>query len=303
MGGPRPRCRELGLAGYLVKPVTQKELRTTIIKVLSGTPALVTPRLAASEPISDGPLRILLAEDNVVNQKVAVSLLSRLGHDVTVAPNGQIAIDAYRHQTFDLILMDVQMPVLSGYDATRAIRHLEQTTKTHIPIIAMTARAMKGDRERCLDAGMDDYLSKPIQGKQVMEVIRRTLSQSPVPAVAPAAPAIDEAIALELVGGDTGALREVKDLCITETPHLLDEIERALTDARADALSAAAHALRGMYLVFGPNEMVTIAGRLEELAIARDLTAAAAAYEVLRPAADRLMAALRSPEDAVVPRV
>ena len=119
----------------------------------------------------------------MVNQKVAVSLLSRLGHEVTVAPDGQAAVDAYRRQPFDLILMDVQMPVLSGYDATRAIRQIEQTTGTHIPIVAMTARAMKGDRERCLEAGMDDYLSKPIHGKRVMEVIRRALSPSPVPAV------------------------------------------------------------------------------------------------------------------------
>ena len=215
-----------------------------------------------------------------------------------MAPNGQAAIDAYRRETFDLILMDVQMPVLSGYDATRAIRQIEQTTGTHIPIVAMTARAMKGDRERCLDAGMDDYMSKPIQGKHVMDVIRRTLSRLASPACAPAASAIDEATALELVGGDREALRQVKDLCIAETPHLLDDIERAVADGQADALSAASHALRGMYLVFGPNEIVTIAGRLEELAIARDLTAAAIASKHLRPAAARLMTALRSDRPA-----
>ena len=196
--------------------------------------------------------------------------------------------------------MDVQMPVLSGYDATRAIRQLERTTMTHIPIVAMTARAMKGDRERCLDAGMDDYLSKPIHGALVMEVIRRAMSQSPAPPAAAGAPAIDEAAALALVGGDAEALREVKDLCITETPHLLDEIEHALRDRRADNLSAAAHALRGMFLVFGPNEMVAIAGRLEELATASDLTAAAVAYEDLRPASDRMMIAL-SAREVVVP--
>jgi two-component system sensor histidine kinase/response regulator len=291
------RCRELGLAAYLVKPVTQKELRATVVRVLSGAPQLAAPAIDTRTPQFDGPLRILLAEDNPVNQKVALLLLSRLGHQVTVAPDGAEALDAYRRETFDAILMDVQMPLLSGYDATRAIREIERTTGRHVPIIAMTARAMKGDRERCLDAGMDDYLSKPIQGKQMMEAIRRALSPSLVMA---ATQEIDEATALELVGGDREALRQVKDLCILETPPLLDEIERTLSGAEADALAAAAHALRGMYLVFGPNDIVTIAGHLEELAIAGDLVAAAVQLELLRPAADRLVAALRSPEHALV---
>ena len=229
------RCRELGLAAYLVKPVTQKELRATMMKVLSGTPAPVSPRAEANEPTSDrrAPDPAGRRQRGQPEGRRVAAVAARARGDGRA--DGQAAIDAYRSQTFDLILMDVQMPVLSGYDATRAIRQLERTTGTHIPIIAMTARAMKGDRERCLDAGMDDYLSKPIQGKRVMEVIRRALSPSPAPPAAPAAPAIDEAAALELVGGDDEALREVKDLCIAETPRLLDEIERALTDGRADA--------------------------------------------------------------------
>ena len=151
-----------------------------MLKVLAAAPQLVVARQAQGGrgAASHASLRILLAEDNVVNQKVAVSLLSRLGHVVTVAANGQLAIDAYRSQTFDLILMDVQMPVLSGFDATAAIREIERHTGAHVPIVAMTARAMKGDRERCLQAGMDDYMSKPIQGQHVMEVIWRTLSSS-----------------------------------------------------------------------------------------------------------------------------
>ena len=294
------RCRELGLAAYLVKPVTQKELRATIVKVLSGAPMLVTPKRDATEPILDPPLRILLAEDNVVNQKVGIALLSRFGHTVTVAPNGQAAIDAYRREPFDLILMDVQMPILSGYDATRAIRKIEQTTGTHIPIIAMTARAMKGDRESCLEAGMDDYMTKPIQAKLVVEVIRRAIPAPALSRLTHVGPGIDGAIALELVGGDVEALRQIKDLCIIETPQLLDEIERALTHAQPETLAAASHTLRGMYLVFGINEVVTIAGTLEDLAIARDLTGAAVAYEVLRPAAARLLTELRSDADATL---
>jgi two-component system sensor histidine kinase/response regulator len=215
---------------------------------------------------------------------------------VTVAPHGQAAVDAYQRESFDLILMDVQMPVLDGFDATRAIRLLEQTTGAHIPIVAMTARAMKGDRERCLDAGMDDYVTKPIQKKRVSEVIQRTLSPSPLLPEGPATLVFDNAAALDLAGGDEETLQQVKDLCIAETPRLLDEIERALTEAQAHALSTAAHNLRGMCLVFGSNDVVTIAGRLEELAERRDLATAASEYEGLRPAAALLMDALRSPQ-------
>jgi two-component system, sensor histidine kinase and response regulator len=193
------RCRELGLAAYLVKPVTQNELRTTLLRVLSGAPVAGVVSVDTRAPISDSPLRILLAEDNAVNQKVAVAMLSRLGHHVVVAPDGQAAIDAYRREVFDVILMDVQMPVLSGYDATRAIRAIERTAGTHVPIIAMTARAMKGDRETCLEAGMDDYLSKPIHRQLVMEVIRRTI-QSSGSLSRPSD--LDHAAALELATGD-----------------------------------------------------------------------------------------------------
>ena len=295
------RCRELGLAAYLIKPVTQKELRATIVRVLSGTPSLVVPAVETRAVAAERPLRILLAEENVVNQKVAVSLLSRLGHEVMVAPDGKAAVDAYRRHSFDVILMDVQMPLLSGFDATRVIREAEQASGTHVPIVAMTARAMKGDRERCLEAGMDDYISKPVQAREMMEIIWRTLARSPA---TPLTAAFDEAVALELVGGDEDVLRQIKDLCVVETPLLLEEVARAMTSARPDALAAASHTLRGMYLVFGPNDVVTIAGRLEELGTARDLVAAAAVHEALGPAAERVMAALRPADPAVAqPRV
>jgi two-component system sensor histidine kinase/response regulator len=289
------RSRELGLAAYLVKPVTQKELRSTIVKLLSGTPGAVEALREQSQAAPDRPLRILLAEDNLVNQKVAVSLLSRLGHAVTVAPDGQAAVDAYQRQSFDLILMDVQMPVLSGFDATRAIRQLEETSGAHIPIVAMTARAMKGDRERCLESGMDEYLSKPIQGKRVMDVIRRAVSALPA---APEAPAFDAA-ALELVGGDEEVLQQVRVLCMDEIPRLLDAIEQALAAGQAEAVLAAAHTLRGMCLVFGASHVVTIAERIEELASVRDVTTAAIEFKDLRPAATLLMAALGRPREAV----
>ncbi len=159
----------------------------------------------------------------------------------------------------------------------------------------MTARAMKGDRERCLEAGMDEYLSKPIQGKRLTDVIRLVLP-SPIQAAAPGVLAIDEVAALALVGGDTTLLREVKDLCIRETPRLLEEIQRALTAGLADAVAEAGHALRGMCLVFVPNDVVRRAGDVEERAEAGDLTAARVAYADLRSAADDLITALSAQE-------
>jgi two-component system, sensor histidine kinase and response regulator len=292
------RSRELGLAAYLTKPVTRKDLRATIVQVLSGRAALPPDRNVAGPSIR--PLRVLLAEDNVVNQRVATLMLSGSGHEVTVAADGQQAIDAYRRQPFDLILMDVQMPIVDGLDATRAIRTLEATSRTHIPIIAMTAHAMKGDRERCLASGMDDYLSKPIDGKRLI-VALRALEFKPIVQSVVLVETSDEAALLERVGGDEKTLREIKALCLDETPRLLDQIARALRDDQADTVAAAAHELRGMCLVFTSNSVVAIAGQLEELARAGDLSAAAVAYKALRPAADLLMSTLRRHREPAVP--
>ena len=122
---------------------------------------------------------ILLAEDNVINQKLAVRILEKQGHVVTVANDGQEALEVFGKDSFDLILMDVQMPKMDGFEATRLIRKKEKEIKGHIPIIAMTAHAMKGDRERCLDAGMDDYISKPLKLDDLFKIIDRTITQNP----------------------------------------------------------------------------------------------------------------------------
>ena len=122
-------------------------------------------------------MRVLLAEDNVVNQKLAVGVLQRDGHQVTVANNGREAFEAWRREPFDLILMDVQMPRLDGYAATRAIREREEETGLHVPIIAMTAHAMRGDRERCIEAGMDNYLPKPINPDELRNVLELCLTK------------------------------------------------------------------------------------------------------------------------------
>ena len=177
---PRGAAR-LGVAGYLLKPIKGSELRATILMALGGRsaerdrPALVT-RHSLREARHTG--RILLVEDNRVNQLVAQRLLERRGHTVVVANNGQEALavlDGAASGGFDCVLMDVQMPEMDGFECTAIIRERERATGTHVPIIAMTAHAMKGDEARCLTSGMDAYLSKPIQPDDFFELVERHL--------------------------------------------------------------------------------------------------------------------------------
>ena len=166
--------KQLGIASQLLKPIKQSELFDEIVTVLN-TPQTPRPRkVRTSEPMPQvRPLKILLAEDNKANQKLAVGLLSKQGHDVTVAGDGQAAVDAWESGSFDVILMDVQMPELDGMEAAGVIRQRESSSDQHTPIVAMTAHAMPEDRQRCLDAGMDDYLSKPIRAHLVAEMLHR----------------------------------------------------------------------------------------------------------------------------------
>jgi CheY-like chemotaxis protein len=174
--GDAARCQELGVSAYLLKPIRQSELREAIARVLGaraqeGEIPLIT-RYSLQDAREPGScLRVLLAEDNAVNQRLAVRLLEKRGHKVTVAGNGVEALSALNNGSFDLVFMDVQMPEMDGYEATAAIRGREKTSGLHQPIIALTAHAMKGDREKCLAAGMDGYLSKPIKPQELNEIL------------------------------------------------------------------------------------------------------------------------------------
>jgi two-component system, sensor histidine kinase and response regulator len=179
--GNAARCRELGIAGRVMKPVGQAELLDAILEVMGSkrneiTPASA-PRRSRREDI--GSLRILLAEDNPVNQLLASRLLEKHGHNVVTAGTGRDVLERLENAPFDLILMDVQMPEVDGFEATAAIRRNEKTTGAHIPIIAMTAHAMQGDKERCLLTGMDAYVSKPINVDELFAVIESVLGRSP----------------------------------------------------------------------------------------------------------------------------
>ena len=180
--GDAARCQELGVAAYLLKPIRQSELREAIARVLGareqkGAIALITRYSLhdAREPSSS--LRVLLAEDNLVNQRLACRLLEKRGHSVAVAANGLEALQAVEKESFDLVFMDVQMPVMDGFEATAAIRKREEPGGMGLPIVALTAHAMKGDREKCLAAGMDGYISKPIRPQELDEVLRKYLAR------------------------------------------------------------------------------------------------------------------------------
>jgi PAS domain S-box-containing protein len=179
--GDGVRCKELGIAAYLIKPVLQADLFEALLKVLSAHEGVAKPAAVITRhTLREGhlPLRILLAEDNVVNQKLACRLLENHGDVVVVAGNGVQLLETLERQSFDLILMDAQMPQMDGFEATAAIRRLERATRAHIPIIAMTAHAMVGDRKRCLEAGMDGYIAKPVHAHELFETIETVLAHA-----------------------------------------------------------------------------------------------------------------------------
>ncbi|HJY88449.1 MAG TPA: ATP-binding protein [Candidatus Acidoferrales bacterium] len=220
------------------------------------------------------PLRILLAEDNPVNQQLAVHLLERRGHSVVAAETGRKALAMLGKDRFDLVLMDVQMPEMDGLEATAAIRAREKTSGERLPIVAMTAHAIKGDAERCLAAGMDAYISKPIEPVELIETVER-LGAGPAP------PTLDRAAVLSRVGGDETFLRRLVKLFLSDGPKRVAMMRKALADGDAESLARAAHALKGTVGIFGAHDVVEASRHLEVLARAGDLTVAREAFAVL----------------------
>ena len=222
------------------------------------------------------PLHILLAEDNRVNQTVAVRTLERLGHTVVVAVNGSEAVAAVSSQTFDLVLMDVQMPEMDGLTATKLIREREQQSQSHVPIFAMTAHAMKGDEERCLAAGMDGYLSKPMSMEKLKAAIAkvsggRTGSNSPqtssakTPAATTNVDAWDATATLARLGGDEDLMREVLNIFLEETPKTIEALRHGVSTGDAETTERAAHSLKGELGYLGLSSLSQQARQLEEM--------------------------------------
>jgi CheY-like chemotaxis protein len=176
--GDAARCRDLGISAYLVKPIRQTELLSAICQILHRASRTKAMPLVTRHTLRENELRsrVLLAEDNALNQTLAVRLLEKRGYSVTVAGDGRAAVEAFEKGQFDVVLMDIQMPGMDGFEATAAIRAKEKLTGGHVPIIAMTAHALKGDQERCLSAGMDGYVSKPIRTSELFSTIENLLA-------------------------------------------------------------------------------------------------------------------------------
>jgi signal transduction histidine kinase/CheY-like chemotaxis protein len=298
------RCRELGVGAYLMKPVKQSDLLATVLTALSSSLRDAGGAEAPPAPAADAaparPLTVLLAEDNLVNQKLAVRLLEKQGHAVVVAGSGAEALAALRRQAFDLVLMDVQMPEMDGLEATARLRRREEGTGRHVPVVAMTAHAMKGDRERCLEAGMDAYVAKPIQAHELFAVMSRLAPAAG--AVSPCPPpathgGLEMAAALEWVNGNREILREIAGVFLDTYPGQLAELREAVGRADCKAVRRLAHGLRGSVSAFGATAAAEAAQRLEARAAAGDLADAGDLCAALSQALARLepeLAALRS---------
>jgi CheY-like chemotaxis protein len=295
--GDADRCREVGISAYLTKPVRQEELRQAIQQVLG----LKQQREKESKLITRhsiretaAALRVLLAEDNEINRELAVRLLTKRGHAVQVATNGKLVLDMLEAGQFDVILMDVQMPEMDGFETTAAIRSKEKLTGKHIPIVAMTAHAMKGDRERCLAAGMDEYISKPINVIELMEVLE-SFSDSTIPVLPhpeQSHPALDKRVALNRVGGDQALLIDLGRLFGGESARLLAAIHDAADLKDTEALQNAAHSLKGSVATFAAYEAVEAALKVERLARSGDLTGINDAISSLAFEIERVLSAL-----------
>ena len=303
--GERERCVALGIAAHLTKPVKQSDLMDALVLALHPEGVV-----AAEQPGADaarGPsLRVLVAEDNLVNQQVAASMLKRAGHRAVVAGNGREVLALLQREAFDLILMDVQMPELDGLETTAAIRERERAAGGHVPIVALTAHAMKGDAEKCLAAGMDGYLAKPLHPRELAAAIAGALSGGqPLPeppaggGTEPEEGTIDVARVLERVGGDVRSLTRIVRIFRADYPAQLGRIREALTRGDHAGVRAAAHALKGSVGNFAAPRASAATLRLQQMGEERRLEGAAAALEELErelsALADALAAIVRRP--------
>jgi two-component system sensor histidine kinase/response regulator len=297
--GDTARCRRLGVAAFLTKPINQSELLNVILQAVGHAEP---KRSQPSRPTIaySGHLRILLAEDNEINQRLGVILLERLGHTVQVAENGARAVELFQADTYDVVLMDVQMPHMDGIEATAAIRKLEKEG-TRCPIIALTAHALKGDREKCLAAGMDDYLSKPLDEDKLIETLQSYSGGGPRPPKPAKAKRdtttggrwVNQRELLLRAGGPKNVV-VLAEVFGKRSIEILNEMRTASADRDSEALSRTAHALKGSLLNLAVPQAARLAGELEALGRSGSSRGAADLIEKLSEACAEAQKELRS---------
>jgi CheY-like chemotaxis protein/HPt (histidine-containing phosphotransfer) domain-containing protein len=265
------RCREVGVGAYATKPLCHSELLDAVMTSLGRAAVTREMQVEAASSPARRRLRILLAEDNPVNQKLALGILAKQGHSVQVAQNGGEAVKAVEREAFDLVLMDVHMPEMGGFEATGVIRERERGSGRHLPIIALTARAMVGDREQCLAAGMDDYLTKPVKVRELVQAIDRVVPDAssteatPTPAMSAGPIGISEdQQLLDRFDGELELLRVVATSFLESTPALLTELRQAIAAGDGATVTRVAHRLRGSLGNFGAERAMEAALELEQ---------------------------------------
>ncbi len=314
------RCRRMGVHAYLAKPIKPSELLDAMMAAMGPLVETEEPTAAVAVVESQEPakvLEVLLAEDSPVNQRVATAMLEKWGHRITIASNGRQAIAMFIKKAFDLVLMDVQMPEMDGLDATRSIRRHEETTGGHVPIVALTAHAMKGDRQRCLSAGMDAYVTKPIRSKELLGVITQVTTEPTAEHAATHAETLSSDIAterepsstslaesngteqdehnpvdlqqaLETLDGNRQLLVELVAIFQEECPKLRAQIETALAAQDLPTLRRAAHTLKSSLAHLSAEAGRATAEKMELSARQQNLQAASELWPRLQTQLDQL---------------
>ena len=278
--GKRKCFAKLEATTHLLKPVRRRELLSAMLGVLGDAEYHGEASINEQDLHPEMPrLRVLVAEDNPVNQTVAVRMLQKLGHSPKIATNGMEVLSILKSETFDLVLMDVQMPLKDGLATTREIREQEKTTGAHIPIIAMTAHAIKGDRELCIGAGMDDYLTKPVNSAVLRQAIAESCERRPSLAPMEAAPSEPPTTwniekARENAGGDESLLRELLQIFLEESPKQLVQLENAIKNGDGSTVETVAHTLKSELGYLGLAEATVLARALEQMGHLKQLQTA-----------------------------
>jgi len=309
----RARCRELGVLNQITRPIMPSELLNNLLRIFEqGKDHGDSDSDDSAEVLAPGsfswgrnPL-VLLVEDNKINQKLAIKMLEKMNCNIEVANNGEEALTKVKKFDFDLVLMDIQMPVMDGLMATAEIRKLGKDRENRVPIIALTAHAMKEDKDRCLAAGMDDYLSKPIKNNDLRRMIQKYLTEK-IQIVDQANELIieddndktelqvlDRENLMNRVNGDLSLLKDLSDLYLEEYPQRLKDVRNAIKQSDFSTIRNAVHNLKGVYLNFGSDKAAEVAKEMEKLANSDDLEAISKMYNELEICSSELQNALES---------